>query len=93
MRRHFTARNGWIAVLGVAGIFEALALDGELLSHGIDRALITHPWLTRGVIVVTTMHLLNMIPPRVDPFSVVGSHVKVQIVKIFPGKAQAYPVN
>lgn len=87
MRRHFTARNGWLAILTVAGVFEALALDGELLSHGVDRALVSHPWLTRGVIIVTAMHLLNTIPPRADPFSIVGSHVKVQIVRFFPGKA------
>jgi hypothetical protein len=44
-----------------------LADDDELLSEACDRYLISRPLLTRGVVLYVAAHLLNVVPPRLDP--------------------------
>ena len=87
MRRYIKARNGWLAVLAIVAAYEALAAPtgDQLLSHGVDRALITHPVLTRAAIIVTSLHLLNILDPRVDPFNILGSRVSIYL-KIRPSQ-------
>lgn len=66
---NLTARNAWLAIaLGVT-VYEAAAPKGELLSEGVDRALEAHPFLTHAAIGVTALHLLNILPPKLDPFN------------------------
>lgn len=57
-----------IAVLA----YEIVAPPGELLSHAVARIHDAHPWLTPAVVIVTAAHLLEWIPPAVDPFHLVG---------------------
>jgi hypothetical protein len=51
--------------------YDAIAPDGEMLSEFCDRTLESHPWLTRTVVAVTALHLLNLLDERVDPFAYV----------------------
>lgn len=63
------AERAWVA-LGVGVIvYEVVANDGELLSHQVDRWLEKHPVLTTSAIVLTALHLLNLLPDRLDPWS------------------------
>lgn len=39
----------------------------ETLSAAVDRYLARWPWLTRLVIVYLALHLLGVIPDRIDP--------------------------
>lgn len=57
----------WAALGGAVVIYEMLCVEGELLSEVADRALIAHPYLTRLGIGLVALHLVNAIPPRVDP--------------------------
>lgn len=59
----------WITLGTGVLVYEALAKDQELLSHGVDRYLETHPWLSRGVVALVALHLLNLLPPIVDPLA------------------------
>lgn len=62
------AERAWVA-LGVGVVaYELLAQDGELLSHQVDRWLETHPAATTAFIGLTAAHLLNLLPPRLDPW-------------------------
>lgn len=65
---NLTARRGWGIVLGTALAYELSAPHDELLSHGVDRALESHPIATRIAIGVTALHLLNLLDDRVDPY-------------------------
>lgn len=59
----------WLIVGAVVVAAELVAPEGELLSEGVDRALERHPWLVRLAIEVTARHLLNELPPHLDPFT------------------------
>jgi hypothetical protein len=63
-----SAERAWVALgVGVAA-YEVLARDGELLSHQVDRWLETHPVVTTAVVTFTAAHLLNILPPKADPW-------------------------
>jgi hypothetical protein len=63
-----SAERAW-AALGIGVLaYELLAREGELLSHQVDRWLETHPAVTWAVVTLTAAHLLNVIPPRADPW-------------------------
>lgn len=68
VRDRLTAARGWLAIAGLVTAYELAAPQGELLSEGVDRALNSHPLLTKAAIGVTALHLVNMIPERLDPF-------------------------
>jgi hypothetical protein len=60
-------RNAWIVLsIGVA-VFELLAPEGQLMSESVDRALEEHPVITTVAIGAVALHLLNVLPPRIDP--------------------------
>lgn len=58
---------GWFATVSVVVAYEIVAPEGMLLSEGMDRALVSHPIATRLVVAVVAMHLLNLLPERIDP--------------------------
>lgn len=68
---HLKAKYAWSAIgLGVL-VFELMAKDEELLSSAVDRALERSPasrMATIAGIGATALHLLNVLPPAVDPF-------------------------
>lgn len=62
------SERAWVALaIGVIG-YEAMAPQGELLSHAFDRFLERHPVITWGATLIVASHLLNVLPSRVDPF-------------------------
>lgn len=56
---------GWAAVGGAVLAFELIS--PETMSEAVDRALGRSPWLTRLAIGVVALHLLNLLPPQIDP--------------------------
>lgn len=76
MREHLTAKRGWIGLgLGII-TFELACPVGETLSEGCDKALEAQRLLTVGVIGVTALHLANLIPESIDPFTQVVDFLK-----------------
>lgn len=57
----------WAALGGAVVIYEMLCVEGELLSEVVDRAMVRKPILTRMAIAIVALHLVNAIPPRIDP--------------------------
>lgn len=70
VKPELTAKRAWgVISLGVLA-YELACPEGELLSEGVDRAIDSHKALTLGAIAVTSLHLANVLPQRIDPFSV-----------------------
>lgn len=65
--RRVRGEHAWVALAILIAVYEIFAPEGELLSEAVDRFLVRHPWLTRGVVAVVALHLLNLLPTRVDP--------------------------
>lgn len=59
----------WAVIASIVAYHELACQDGELLSEGVDRALEAHPVLTYSLITITAAHLLNQLPPKVDPYN------------------------
>ena len=63
------SEKAWFSIaLGVL-VYEVAAPEGELLSHAFDRFLDRHPYLTWVATVALAAHLLNVMPPKVDPLA------------------------
>ena len=73
-----TAGKAWAGLAVGVLAYEVLAPDGELMSEGVDRALERHPLITTLAIGATALHLLNILPERIDPFH--------QALKLMKGK-------
>lgn len=58
----------WLALAAGVIVYDLCASDGEKLSEGADRYMLTHPWITRMVVAITAAHLLNLLPQMFDPF-------------------------
>lgn len=70
VRPELSATRAW-ALIGVGVLaYEIACPEGELLSEGVDRALERHPKATVAAIGITALHLANLIPERLDPFSI-----------------------
>lgn len=59
---------GWLAVLAVVAAAEVSACPGQMLSHAMVRYKAAHPVVVTAVVLTTAAHLLEWIPPPVDPF-------------------------
>lgn len=63
-----TSTKAWaVLALGVV-TYDLLCPKGETLSEGVDGWLADKPLATIGAIGATTLHLLNVLPKRIDPF-------------------------
>lgn len=71
-RYRVSGEHGVLALVVLGLLHELLAEKDQLLSHAFDRWLETHPWLVRGVTVVTVLHLLNLLPKKADPYARIG---------------------
>lgn len=60
------ADRGWIAIAAFVLVFNMAAEDGETLSEGADRYMLSHRWLTRGVAGALVCHVCNVVPPKYD---------------------------
>lgn len=64
------------ALVGIALAHEVLADRGQLLSNAYDRWLEKYPIVTWTVTTVTVLHLLNVLPPTIDPYARIGTKKK-----------------
>lgn len=62
-----TAKRGWCVLAVSVLLYEVLCPEGELLSEGVDRAMVHHPVFVRFLILVVAAHLVNWLPRFVDP--------------------------
>lgn len=69
IRPELTAKRAWLGIAVAVGLYELACPDGQTLSEGIDTALEQRRALTIAAIGVTSLHLLNVLPTRVDPFT------------------------
>jgi hypothetical protein len=68
IRPEMTAKRAW-AVLGASvALYELLCPEGEMLSHGVDKALEKHPVAVTAAIGYTALHLANLLPEEIDLF-------------------------
>lgn len=71
-RRTLTAGFMWALVGIQILVWEVTCAPGQLMSEGVDRALVKHPILTRLAIVLTALHLGNCLESRavrwLDPY-------------------------
>lgn len=67
-----TAERAWIALGGIVITYEMMAPDGQLLSHAFDRWMIKHPAITVSAVAFTALHLVNVLPEAIDPYSGFG---------------------
>ena len=64
------SEKAWLALAAGVTVYEVMCDDGETLSEYLDP-LYEHPVkraFVIGVIGTTALHLMNMLPERVDPF-------------------------
>lgn len=66
--RSLTAKQMWAVIAGIVIYHELACADGELLSEGYDRGLEKHAVLIYGITAITVGHLLNLLPPKADPY-------------------------
>lgn len=67
------ANLGWLG-LGAYVLGHNVLAAGrgdEMLSMAVDRYLVRHPVVTHAVIGLVAGHLLNLLPPAVDPLAAV----------------------
>lgn len=70
MERPRPATLAWGALAAGVTAYEIFCPKGETLSEGVDRAL-EHPvgrYLAMFAIAVTSAHLANVLPERIDPY-------------------------
>ncbi|ASR85635.1 hypothetical protein SEA_AMGINE_34 [Mycobacterium phage Amgine] len=68
--------RAWLALgVGVAA-YEVACPPNELLSEGVDRYLARRPWSTRIVVIGLALHLLNLLPERIDPLHQLSKRFK-----------------
>lgn len=70
MARVLTAGNGWKTIVAAVVAYEAVCVEEELLSRGMDRLLERHPVWPRVAVIVVALHLINFLPERFDPFAI-----------------------
>ena len=61
------ADYAWAALVAAIVAYEAACPPGQLMSEAVDRYRIRHPFLTNGVILYISLHLLRQWPRRIDP--------------------------
>lgn len=70
--RHVTARRMWALIFGLVVLHELTCAEGELLSEEVDRMLDKYPLATYAFTFLTVAHLLNRLPPAIDPYRAIG---------------------
>jgi hypothetical protein len=60
--------TAWAILMGGVAAFDALCPKGHTLSETADSAIEKHPLMTRAVIGYTALHLMNLLPEKVDLF-------------------------
>src|SRR5688572_22119396 len=63
------ATRAWGALIGGVALYDLTCPKGETLSEGVDRSLEASKLATTAAVGITALHLLNILPERIDPFS------------------------
>lgn len=69
MERPRPSNLAWVALAAGVATYDYYAPPGETLSEAVDRAL-ERPVgrvLALGAIAITAAHLINVLPPEIDP--------------------------
>jgi hypothetical protein len=75
-RRALRARHMWAVIAGLVIYHEAVCEPNELLSAEVDRLLDTSPVAVYVFTALTVAHLLNWLPPSIDPYRAIGKYKK-----------------
>ena len=71
-----SAEKAWMCLIGAVSLYDITCPKGETLSEGVDRALDKHRIITTTAIGITALHLLNVLPDKLDPFKQVTELIK-----------------
>lgn len=77
MARYLTAGKGWTTLAGSILVYEIACAEDELLSRGLDRLMVRHPVWPRIAVLVVAFHLINWLPARFDPVSMLFQVTRV----------------
>lgn len=66
--------GAWLTLAGGVLVWDTCCPPGEMLSEGVDRYMVRHPWLTRAVVALVALHLCNHLPKSTDPISWLARH-------------------
>lgn len=69
MAGFLTAGKGWTTLVGSILVYEIVCAEDELLSRGLDRLMERHPVWPRIAVLAVAFHLINWLPERFDPVS------------------------
>jgi len=64
--------RAWVALWTGVAIWDVIAPPDEMLTDAARRGMAAHPVLTAGAIAITALHLADVLPPRADPFHLLG---------------------
>lgn len=74
--KYYPSELAWGVLAASIITYDVLCPNGQTLSEGVDRALESHKVLTLAAIGVTALHLANLLPDSIDPFSHIVKKVK-----------------
>lgn len=83
MERPKPSTVAWGTLAAGVAAYDLFCPPGETMSEAVDRAL-EHPAkkiLALGAIALTSAHLANMLPQRVDPFHQATKWKMVEVIK------------
>lgn len=67
-RRRLTGERAVITLAALIGAYEVAAPSDQMISHAFDRWMLTHPTVTIASVTITALHLVNALPPMIDPY-------------------------
>ncbi|MDD7813717.1 hypothetical protein PP713_14195 [Mycobacterium sp. CSUR Q5927] len=62
-----SADRAWLTLGAGVIAWDATCPAGCTLSEAVDYYLERRPWLTRAVVALVALHLINALPSRLDP--------------------------
>lgn len=63
-----TGKNFVIGTLGSVALWDLVCPDKQTFSEGFDGFIDKHPILSRVAMGYTALHLMNLLPERIDVF-------------------------
>ena len=78
MERPRPSTVAWATLATGVALYDLYAPEGETMSEAVDRAL-ERPYLRYmaiGTVAVTAAHLLNVLPPQIDPIHQLAKRVR-----------------
>lgn len=76
MRKPEVSTVAWAGLIAGVAAYDMLAPDTQMLSERVDRGLERHPLVTTLAIGATALHLLNVLPEKIDPIHQVAEFAR-----------------